>query len=175
MPEYAESLRWVLLGLLLVVATITDLRERRIPNLLTLAGCIAGLAVGAAVAGIDGFFDSGRGLLLAFALTLPFWLFGWVGAGDVKLVSAVGAFVGGGLVVKTLLAIGVAGGLLAVGALLWRGLLAKTGERMAATFSLSLTARRWIHVEPGAQESDVRLPYAIAISAGTFAAVLMFG
>jgi len=168
-------LRWVLLGLLLTVATITDLRERRIPNVLTLAGCIAGLAVGAGLAGVDGFLDSGRGLLFAFALTLPFWLFGWLGAGDVKLISAVGAFVGGGLVLKVLLAIGVAGGLLAVGALLWRGLLAKTGERLAATFNLSLTARRWIHVEPGAQERDVRLPYAIAISAGTVAAVTMFG
>lgn len=175
MPEHADLLRWALLGLLLVTATVTDLRARRIPNALTLAGCVAGLAVGLAFAGTDGFLESGRGLLFAFALTLPFWLFGWVGAGDVKLISAVGAFVGGGLVVATLLAIGVAGGMLAVGALLWRGLLAKTGERMAATFNLSLAARRWIHVEPGAQESDVRLPYAIAISAGTLAAVLMFG
>lgn len=175
MTDFVELVRWALLAALLFAATVSDVRTRRIPNSLTLAGCIAGLAIGAAGAGLHGFISSGEGLLLAFALTLPFWLLGLVGAGDVKLVSAVGAFVGIGLVGETLLAIGVAGGLLAVGALLRRGLLARTGERMAATFSLSFATRRVAYVAPDAQESDVRLPYAIAISAGTLAAVLLFG
>lgn len=175
MIDLTEIARWTLLAAMLVSAAATDLHARRIPNVLTLAGCVVGLLIGAIAGGIPGFFDAGQGLLLAFALSLPFWLFGWVGAGDVKLIAAVGAFVGASLVVETLLAIGIAGGVLAIGALLWRGLLARTGERMAATFSLSLAARRWIHVEPGAQERDVRLPYALAISAGTLAAVLIFG
>lgn len=175
MVEFIEPVRWTLLAALLLAATVSDVRSRRIPNALTLAGCLAGVAVSAVAAGLDGLAASGAGLFYAFIITLPLWLVGWLGAGDVKLVSAVGAFVGNGLVFEVLLAIGAAGGVLALVALLARGLAARTGERVAATISLSLASRRWTHVAPDAQERDVRLPYAVAISAGTLAAVLLFG
>lgn len=175
MGGMVEPGRWAVLAILLAVATLADLRARRIPNWLTFAGCVAGLVLGALASGVGGFLLAGKGLLLAFAISLPFWLAGWVGAGDVKLLAAVGAFVGSGLVIQTLLAVGIAGAVLAVGALLWRGLLARTGERVAATLSLSLASRRWHYVAPDAQESAVRLPYAVAITAGTFAAVVLFG
>lgn len=77
--------------------------------------------------------------------------------------------------VNTLLAIGIAGAGLAIVALLWRGVLARTGGRMMATLGLSVTTRRWIYVPPDEQERDVRLPYAVAISTGTLAAILLFG
>lgn len=175
MGDIIEPVRWILLAALLAAATVSDLRSRRIPNLLTFTGCLAGLAIAAAAGGLAGLAAGGKGLFLAFIITLPLWLIGWLGAGDVKLVSAVGAFVGSSLVFETLLAIGAAGGVLALIALMARGLAARTGERMAATFGLSLASRRWVHVAPDAQESDVRLPYAVAISAGTLAAVLLFG
>lgn len=166
---------WVLLAVLLLVATGYDIRFRRIPNWLTLLGCVAGLLFATVHGGIAGLLESGKGLLLAFAIGLPFWLLGWMGAGDVKLVSAVGAFVGGGLVVNTLLAIGIAGAGLAIVALLWRGVLSRTGERMMATLGLSVASRRWMYVAPDEQERDVRLPYAVAISTGTLVAMLLFG
>ena len=169
------AIAWSLLAALLLVATVIDIRERRIPNALTLAGCVAGLAVNAAAGGMGGFLDAGIALLIAFGITLPFWLLGWMGAGDVKLVSAVGAFVGRGLVLETLLAIAIAGGILAALALLRRGVLARTTERMTATLGLTLSGRRWSYVEPDQQETNVRLPYAIAISAGTAAAIVLFG
>lgn len=164
-----------LLALLLSVATAIDVRSRRIPNWLTLLGCVAGLVLAALTGGTAGLFESGKGLLLAFAIGLPFWLLGWMGAGDVKLVSAVGAFVGGGLVVQTVLAIGVAGAFLAVAALLWRGVLGRTVERLKMSLGLTVASRQWTYMAPDARESDVRLPYAVAISAGTLAAILLFG
>lgn len=166
---------WVLLAVLLLVATGYDIRFRRIPNWLTLLGCVAGLLFATVHGGIAGLLESGKGLLLAFAIGLPFWLLGWMGAGDVKLVSAVGAFVGGGLVLQTVLAIGVAGAFLAVAALLWRGVLGRTVERLKASLGLTVASRQWIYVAPDAREQDVRLPYAVAISAGTLAAFLLFG
>lgn len=175
MDGMVEPGRWALLALVLAVATVSDLRTRRIPNLLTLAGCLAGLALGAIASGPAGLWLAGKGLMLAFALSLPFWLAGWLGAGDVKLLAAVGAFVGSGLVVEVLLATGIAGAVLAMGALLGRGMLARTTERLAATLNLSVASRRWSYVGPDEQEKDVRLPYAVAISAGTLVAALLYG
>lgn len=175
MDEMVEPGRWAMLAMVLAVATVSDVRTRRIPNSLTLAGCLAGLVLGALASGGSGFMEAGKGLLLGFAISLPFWLLGWLGAGDVKLLAAVGSFVGSALVIEVLLATGIAGAVLAVGALLWRGMLARTGERMAATLNLSVASRRWNYVAPDDQEKDVRLPYAVAISVGTLAAILMFG
>lgn len=175
MAGVAGYVQMAMLAVLLVVATVIDVRSRRIPNWLTLVGCLAGLGSGFAVGGVDGLLTAGKGLMLAFAIGLPFWLLGWMGAGDVKLVSAVGAFVGSGLVVNTLLAIGIAGAGLAIVALLWRGVLSRTGERMMATLGLSVASRRWMYVAPDEQERDVRLPYAVAISTGTLVAMLLFG
>lgn len=158
---------------LLGAATWTDVRERRIPNLLCLAGMLAGLAAWALVAGLDGFTSAAAGLGIAFAVTLPFWLLGWMGAGDVKLCAAVGACTGSALVWQVLAAIGIAGFFLAVLALAQKKLLARAWERFAATISLSVAARRAVYVEPGAAEREVRLPYAVAIAAGTLTAVLV--
>lgn len=175
MEPLTPAIAWSLLAALLLAATVIDIRERRIPNALTLAGCATGLAVGAATGGTGGFLDAGMALLIAFGISLPFWLVGWMGAGDVKLIAAVGAFVGRGLVFETLAAIAIAGGVLAALALLRRGVLARTTERMTATLGLTLGTRRWSYVEPDQKEQEVRLPYAIAISAGTAAAILLFG
>lgn len=175
MDEWMRYGRWTILACLLGIATASDLRTRRIPNWLSLSGCLVGLLLSALISGSVGAMSAGAGMLLAFAIALPFWLIGWVGAGDVKLLAAVGAFVGSGLVFKVLIATGLAGGLLAAGALMWRGMLGQMIQRMIATFSLSLASRSWQHVTPNAQESAVRLPYAVAITLGTLGTVLLFG
>ena len=175
MGSLLEPLWQGLLALLLFSAVVIDVRSRRIPNVLTLTGCLAGLVLAALAGGLAGFWPSLQGLLLAFALTLPFWLLGWFGAGDVKLLSAVGAFVGVDLVMPVLLATGLAGALLAAVVLLDRGLLAQTRQRLAATLGLSMAARRWVYVAPGEQEQQARLPYAVAIAAGTLVALWWFG
>ena len=83
----------VLLVLVLLVASWTDVRSRRIPNWLTVGGLIAGLAVrawmgpGSVVTGV-------LGVALAAVLALPFFAAGALGGGDAKLLMAVGAFMG---------------------------------------------------------------------------------
>lgn len=177
MPDgVAEPLlRAVPLALLLLLATIIDVRVRRIPNWLTGTGCLVALSAGAWAGGLTGFFSAGEGLLLAFAVGLPFWLLGWMGAGDVKLVAAVGAFVGPDRLPFTLVAIGVAGAFLATGALLWRGALGRTVERLRMSLGLTVASRQWTYLAPDDRERDVRLPYAVAISTGTLASILFFG
>jgi prepilin peptidase CpaA len=111
-----------------LVATIVDLRTRRIPNELTAA--MAGTGIGLAAAGVSGVSLGGSvlGLALGLVLMMPGHLFGGTGAGDVKLMGAVGAIVGPALVVSAFLFTAIAGGVLAV-------VVAARRRRLGATFA----------------------------------------
>jgi prepilin peptidase CpaA len=82
------------LGLLVVVAAGYDLRFRRIPNWLNLSGIVLGFGLNALLFQLSGTAQAGQGMLLAFAIYLPFYFLRGMGAGDVKLMAAVGALVG---------------------------------------------------------------------------------
>lgn len=73
---------------------VHDLLTRRIPNWLTFPAAALGLAAQAWLAGWAGLLDGTLGFLLGFALFFPIYLFGHMGAGDVKLQMAVGAWLG---------------------------------------------------------------------------------
>ena len=97
-----------------LVACITDLKTRRIPNVLTFGA--AGVAIGAhaAASGVAGLSSSVSGWLLGIALFFPFFALRGLGAGDVKLLGAIGAWTGPALVFRVALYAGIAGGVLAV-------------------------------------------------------------
>ncbi len=81
----------ILLAMLVATAAIFDLRCRRIPNWLVLAGIVVGLGWNAHSSGFSGMGRAATGLGLVFALYLPFYLIRALGAGDVKLLAAIGA------------------------------------------------------------------------------------
>lgn len=72
-------------------AAATDLAYRRIPNWLTLGGCLLGLGLHLAA---GTWLLSLQGLGLALAVHLPLFALRWTSAGDVKLMAALGAIVG---------------------------------------------------------------------------------
>src|SRR5947209_11249935 len=76
------------------VAAYTDLRSRRIPNWLTLSAAVIGLGLNLALGGAAGGLTAVLGLGLGLAMLLPFYLLRAVGAGDVKLLAALGALLG---------------------------------------------------------------------------------
>src|SRR4051812_22885531 len=79
---------------LLCWAAVHDVRTRRIPNVLNLVLFLTGLGV--SVAGlwkVNG-AQAGLGALAGLALTLPLFLIGAVGGGDVKMLTALGAWLG---------------------------------------------------------------------------------
>jgi prepilin peptidase CpaA len=100
-----------------IVATIgcaTDLHSRRIPNVLTFSAAVLGIAVAGWNDGLNGILSSGAGLIVGLAIFfIPFALRG-LGGGDVKLLAALGAWVGPTDVVWVALYTGVAGGVLAI-------------------------------------------------------------
>src|SRR3954466_6697685 len=97
-----------------LVATVIDIRVRRIPNALT--ATMAGIGVGLAASGVSGISlgASFAGFMVGLLLMLPGHALGATGAGDVKFMAAVGAIVGPSLVVSAFLFTAIAGGLLAV-------------------------------------------------------------
>ena len=85
----------VVLAAVVLIAAETDLRSRRIPNWLTLAGVVAGIVLNSFL-NVDRFNwrTALMGLGLAFAVYFPLYLLRGMGAGDVKLMAAVGALMG---------------------------------------------------------------------------------
>src|SRR5690242_11211981 len=100
---------------LLLVAAVHDIHARRIPNTLVLTGVVAGLLLNGVLPsalGGPGVLDSLFGLVAGLLLLLPLYLVRAMGAGDVKLMSMIGAFLGAQAVVQAFIYILLAGGLL---------------------------------------------------------------
>ena len=157
---------WIALPFILAFACYGEIKERRIPNWLTL-GAIA-LGVGSAIieGGLAGLADSALGLAIAGGLFLPFCLLGVVGGGDMKLMAAVGAIVGWPMVLRVLCDTCIAGGLIAVAIMAWNGILLTT---LANVFRIMVGMPR---KQQGLRNPPM-VPYALAITAGTLVAVFV--
>jgi prepilin peptidase CpaA len=154
----------VLIGVL-VPSMYTDLRSSRIPNWLTFSIMGFALVGHAWLGGIQGALFSLAGLGAGLGLFLILYVTGSIGAGDVKLMAAVGAMVGPyGALVSGLLAIMV-GGLYALGAMCYQWGFVATGRKLAsAAHGALLTGGKvW------AQELQLpfRLRYGLAVAGGT--------
>lgn len=161
-----------MLAALLMPAAVYDLRTRRIPNWLCLAGMLLGVALHVSYTGLSGAGESLGGLALALVLGFLLFSIGWLGAGDAKLLGAVGAVVGLSHTLEFLGWILLSGGLVALVALAVRGVLPRMLKRWWMTLALTLTARSWTRV-PAAETDTVEIPYAISIALGAAIAVLM--
>jgi prepilin peptidase CpaA len=104
-------------------ACVIDLRDGRIPNLLTFGAIIVAFVVHGFLPQGNGLAHVGLGMLVGLAMFFPFFALGGMGAGDVKLMAAIGAWLGPMLAVLTALYGAVAGGVLAIGIALSRGYL----------------------------------------------------
>src|SRR6476469_961813 len=104
----------IVVGTVLILACISDLRTRRIPNVLTLSAIAGALLFHALTGGVSAAGWSLAGCVVGAALFFPMFALRGMGAGDVKLLAAVGAWLGPSQVVLVALAASVAGGLIAI-------------------------------------------------------------
>ena len=152
-----------------VAATLVDIRERRVPNVLTMGIASVGLLLAMAGFGTVTIGGALGGLALGLALLMPAHIFGATGAGDVKLLAAFGALLGPADVFDAFLRAAILGGVMALTVALWRGRLRETlyGTAMLVT-TRSQTAAALIE-HPAANN---RFPYAPAIACGAVLVVL---
>jgi prepilin peptidase CpaA len=106
---------------LVLVACVPDLRTRRIPNVLTFGAAMAGFVFHTFFEGWSGAQTSALGWLLGVALFFPMFALRGMGAGDVKLLGAVGAWLGPAMVFWVALITSVAGGILGLVVALFHG------------------------------------------------------
>jgi prepilin peptidase CpaA len=150
-------------------AAAIDVWTGRIPNPLTATTAVAGF--GLAAFGLTGHSMAGAliGAILGFVLMLPGHVFGGTGAGDVKLVAALGTWLGPGGVFMAFLYSAIAGGFLAVAHALYRRRLGTTLSRTARLVAAPGETKREIH---GAAAAS-RFAYGPAIAIGAIAAALL--
>jgi prepilin peptidase CpaA len=151
----------------LAAAVVTDVRTRRIPNWLTGAIAAAGFGLAAGGGSVTP-ISAALGLFAGLLLMMPGHLIGATGAGDVKLMAAIGAVVGPSLILRAFLYTAVAGGLFAIAVAARRGILGAT-----------LQGTRQLVTAPSAAQQAIKSParanrfaYGPAIAVGTLVALL---
>jgi prepilin peptidase CpaA len=155
-----------------LVACVFDLRTRRIPNALTLTAALAALVFSIVTGGVRGAASSLTGWCVATLIWLPVYALGGMGAGDVKLIAAIGAWLGPVDILHAALYAALAGAAMAVA-------LAVIRRRTRQTYSnvrLLLTHWRVAGFTPHSEitlenTNSPRLAYAVPILAGTVVAI----
>ena len=158
-----------------------DVRERRLPNALTVGATVLALAL-RALAGLDPLVDGLLGAVLGFGLALPFFLAGGLGGGDVKLLAATGAFLGPRYLWFALLVMALVGGVMAVAVIARHRAFGQTAVNLRAIIT-TLGARTFTGWKGEESESPVTLetegvltvPYGVAIATGALAAWFVYG
>ena len=149
----------------LLYAVFTDLRVRRISNKLTYPAMLFGLVANTALFGWEGFGHAWMGWGVGLAVMLVPFMLKAMGAGDVKLVAAIGAIKGPEFVLVAALYACVTGGLLAI-FYLYRE------RRVTNTFKY--IAYGWVWALTGKGQKGGAIPYAPAILAGVVLALLPY-
>jgi prepilin peptidase CpaA len=144
-----------------------DMRTRRIPNYLTLGTAVAGLAYNLIFHGWPGLLSGFLGMLLGFGFLILPYIWGGMGAGDVKAFAALGAWLGPGGTLYLFCYMGLAGGLLALAVLCWRGLLwQKLRQGRTALINLILCRPAGLGAPSLPKEETPGIPYGVAIAIG---------
>jgi len=169
----------VVLGSLLVYLALAvgfDLRARRIPNVISGPALLLGLILNAAQSGTAGLLASLGGAALGIGILMLPFAAGGIGGGDVKMMGAVGAFVGPRIAVMGLVIGMIVGGVIMSVHLARLGRLRHTLASLTNMLTVAAATRS---LEPMAvradTESAVSLPYSVPLALGTVLAVMLAG
>ena len=158
------------------LCVVSDVRTRRIPNAISGPGMLCGIVLNTAYLGSTGLIVSLAGLAVAIGvLILPF-AGGGIGGGDVKMMGAVGAFLGPRLTLLGLAAGMILGGGIMVVHLARQGRLREKLKATAAMFQVAAVTRSASPLRVSATEpAAVTLPYSVPLALGTLTAVGLSG
>lgn len=175
-----HSIAWWPTLIAVAIATVTDLRSRRIPNWLVIPFLLLGVGVSVWLQGWHGLGQSAAGMGLGLLIFGILFLLGGMGAGDVKLFAAIGAWIGPHQLFIALILVALTGGILVLG---WAVMGRFTGDLLQGTSDLVL-GRKMRKAAPAEEvtpsgdkkaEQEKReykllqrkMPYAPAIAIGT--------
>ena len=169
----------LVVGIVAMIAAATDLWKFKVYNALTFPAILLGLVVSGWVGGADGLVSSVLGAALGFGLLVVFFAFGGVGAGDVKLLTAVGAWLGPALTLQVFLASALACGAYALVLIAIRDglgtLVMKTALLVSAFPPLAIPHGEGCDLEAEVRRPDRRrrlVPFAAMICLGYVATLV---
>jgi prepilin peptidase CpaA len=136
--------------------------------MLTFPAVIAAIAYHSWLSGFDGFLFSIEGIGVGMAVFIVFYLAGGMGAGDVKLMGAIGGLLGPKGVFVAFLFTAIIGGIYALAMLAFHGYLKDTIKRYVLILKSSVLTQKIIYIPRSDEEKGFRLCYGIAIATGTW-------
>jgi prepilin peptidase CpaA len=161
-----------LICLVLIVAAYIDGKQLRVPNWLTYPLALTGLTYGAIAGGWSGFGDAFLGMAVGLACLLPLYAVGGMGAGDVKLLAGVGAWMGAAVTFYAFCVSTFVGAGMAVLMVLYKRGVSKHYAQLMLILTEWLTIKNPKELSRIAAErkpSMLLLPYGIPICVGCIA------
>ena len=177
----------VLLLLLVSLSAAFDAKERRIPNKITLTGILLGLVFNLIMGGWTGLLNSFFGMLAGIAIFFIPFVFGGMGAGDVKLMGAIGALMGWRFSVETGIYSALVGGMMVLVYLVYTRKMREilSGMLLALVQFLNRIIQRRGYSEAlmraeqnfyrnGREYKKIYIPYGVAIAGGAVLVLLAY-
>jgi prepilin peptidase CpaA len=165
---HATQIIWILTLALTLFAALLDWRSRRIPNWLTVPALLLGVVVHTYLAGWHGALFALEGAGLALILLFPPVLIRALGAGDWKLMGAVGAFMGPVLILFIFFGSIFVAGLMAMVQMMLTHRVVETFRNMIVLvrgfFSFGLKAHPQISLD---NPKSLKLPFGVAVAVAT--------
>jgi prepilin peptidase CpaA len=157
---------------ILAIAIVTDLQQQKIPNWLTFPAMICGMLYGTVMQGAQGFFFSFLGLGAGIGLLLLPYAITGMGAGDVKLMGAIGSFLGAQNVLWACLLSCIVGMVYAIIILLFKKSIKSYFSRYWLIIKMLLITGKLSYIPPSTGEKSHKLSYALPIALGTIFFIL---
>ncbi|OCA87517.1 peptidase A24 [Bacillus sp. FJAT-27225] len=165
----------ILLLIVLIICTITDIKFRKILNIVTFPAILLGFLYYLMINGFDGFLYSGKGFLVGLGVLLIPFAMGGIGAGDVKLMAAIGTMKGAFFVFYAFLYAAIVGGFIALFIIIRgkdvKGFIARITNSILL---LSLNKSKE-SIQVSKKDLAPSFPYGVAIAIGTVAMLFMEG
>ena len=176
-----------LLLLLVAASGFFDLKERKIPNKITFTGILIGILFNIITGGWMGLLQSLLGMFAGLAIFFLPFVMGGMGAGDVKLMGAIGALMGWKFSFMTALYSAIVGGIMVLIHLLYTGKLRETMKKMLYVL-INLLLQVFIRLgynetvykahekysKNGQDYKKIYIPYGVAIAGGTVLVLIAY-
>lgn len=162
--------KYFFMGAVLValLGAISDVRSARLPNRLTYSAVLAALVLRAAFGGWAGLKSGLLGIAIAGGIFCVLYVMGAMGGGDMKMMAAVGAWIGRTHILTVLIVIALAGGVLALVSIIVNRNLIQTARNAVRLVLFRFTAGLEPHPEMNVQApGSRRVPFGVAIAMGT--------
>ena len=172
----AIELKLVIISALLLLALVSDLISYRIKNSITYSFMLVGLIANFAMEGSKGMIFSLQGIMLPVAGLIVLYMMRIIGAGDIKLLSAVGAVMGAGFALYAMVYSFICGGVIAsLLILIRRNGIERFKFLLSYMQSCLISMELLQYTDFNDKQNSGKFHFSIAVASGTAAAVIIGG